>query len=221
MNLMYEILCNISNALSLAGSTFKDMLYFRSFLVAALIIECLYDTVYADKIQLSDFLWSAAIATMNLIQVVIIILERSRLSLNEMELKIYNQVFPQMNKVNFKKLIKDADWTIFPENSVLIEEDSLLDKLMLIYEGSVVITVKGRAVAHLRDGNFVGEMSFITGNHTTAEVKTNESSRIITWERTKLNALLEKYPDTSSDLQKILNRDLIQKVITRNNEQTS
>jgi len=220
MNLIYEILCNISNALAFAGSTFKDMLYFRSFLVAALIIECLYDTVYSEKLQLSDFLWSAAIAIMNLIQVIIIILERSRLNLNEMELKIYNQVFPQMNKVNFKKLIKDADWTVFPDETVLIEEDTLLDKLMLVYDGSVVITVKGKAVAHLRDGNFIGEMSFITGNHTTAEVKTNEPTRIITWERAKLNTLLEKNPDTNSDLQKILNKDLIKKVITRNNEET-
>ena len=48
----------------------------------------------------------------------------------------------------------------------------IVPDLYLIYNGTVDVLVDGEEVAHLRDGEFVGEMSFLTEKVTaTCKVK--------------------------------------------------
>ena len=50
----------------------------------------------------------------------------------------------------------------FKKGEVLIRESHMVTDLILIYNGTVDVKVKNKKVAELKDGQFVGEMSFLT-----------------------------------------------------------
>jgi len=65
-----------------------------------------------------------------------------------------------------------------------------LNAVMLIYNGLVGVETNGVEVARLKDGNFIGEVSFIAGGAATATVKALMPTRYIAWPKEEISQLL-------------------------------
>jgi hypothetical protein len=215
---IFDLVEHFANALEAIGSAFKDMLMFRTFLILGLSMELIYDFNISAKPLWTTIIWTSIIIFINLFQVMYILYERGRLSFTAAELKIFHQVFNKMSKVEFKKLIRSCEWSHVGANSVLVEEETVIDRLILIYEGMAEVKVKDKIVAILRDGQFIGEMSFLTGNLTTATVISMTELKFISWKVDRLSDLIKKPPAIGNSLTNIFNADLIQKITIRNTE---
>ena len=67
-------------------------------------------------------------------------------------------------------------------------------------------------VAELTDGQFIGEMSFLTGESASATVKAVERTRYVAWLKKDLKLFLERNPNLSPSLQTIIGTDLVTKL---------
>ncbi|MFN0122023.1 MAG: cyclic nucleotide-binding domain-containing protein, partial [Blastocatellia bacterium] len=94
-----------------------------------------------------------------------------------------------------------------------------LNELILISDGRVVIEIGGETVAHLRSGQFVGEMSMVTGGMATATVRTEEAMRYLAWSKAALEQMLRRYPSMRFAMQVVLSADLTRKLLRENKQE--
>jgi CRP-like cAMP-binding protein len=67
----------------------------------------------------------------------------------------------------------------------------------------------------LIDGNFIGEVSFISGGAATATVRATEPTRYIAWKKKEIDALLKRNPSMRMAMQAMLSSDLSKKLSRR------
>jgi len=160
---------------------------------------------------LCDIVW----ILVNTIQLGILVSERINLKLTDEEDKVFKNTFPNLTRIEFKKLIRIAKWADTKSNTTLVEEGVILSKLMVIFSGIAEVKKQGYTEAYLRDGNFVGEMSFITGNVTSAQVDSFTDLRYVYWEKATLNMLVAKNHEIEEGLRASFNLDLVKKLVKK------
>lgn len=216
MGIVYIILLYLGQAIQIAGSAFKDILYFRLALVIGISFELGYQFTIGERPLWELIILSSAFVLINLVQIVILLKDRMALKLTANENRIYTLVFSNMSRHNYKKLISAAEWHHNKINYTLVKQGENLNKLFLLSQGLAEVRVNSQIIAMIRDGQFIGEMSFLTGQPTTADVVAVSDVEYVTWDKNKLNDIMRKNPEISADLQKIFNSDLINKLIKQN-----
>ena len=76
----------------------------------------------------------------------------------------------------------DVDWILetsereeIPSGQILIERGNLVERLYLLLEGQLRVTLEGKPIALLNSGEIFGEMSFINSRLASATVETVET----------------------------------------------
>ncbi len=84
--------------------------------------------------------------------------------------------------------------------------------MMLIYNGIAGVEAGGRKITELKDGDFIGEISFIKGGVATATVRATEPTKYLIWSKANLKQLLKSNPSMSFALQKVISTDVVEKL---------
>jgi CRP-like cAMP-binding protein len=79
--------------------------------------------------------------------------------------------------------------------------------------GEVEIRYNNQIVGRLYRGQFIAEMSFITGKAATATVKAKDRVQYIAWLQSEIKALETSDPQIFIQIQGTLGRDLIEKLV--------
>ena len=85
----------------------------------------------------------------------------------------------------------------------------LVKDLILIYNGTVNVEVDGEKVAELKDGQFVGEMSFLTEKPATATCNAEHDAECLVWKQQEFKDLLKRNPSLYYSIQSLLSNQLI------------
>ena len=118
--------------------------------------------------------------------------------------ELYETMFKDMTPVEFLKITKIADWVHFKEGEVITQERHKVETLNLIYNGTVDVKVSGKKVAELKDGQFVGEMSFLTEKQATATCVVKHDSELLVWPQKEFKELLKRNPSLYFTIQGLL-----------------
>ena len=79
--------------------------------------------------------------------------------------------------------------------------------LYLIYNGTVDVLVDNEQIAELKDGEFVGEMSFLTEKvATTCKVKYD--AQCLVWKQKEFKELLKRNPSLYFTIQSVLSASI-------------
>lgn len=192
------------------------MIWLRSTLIIASILEIYYYWNVTDKPLWTDIIWSVVFIATNLWWVSVLYYEKLTLNLGEHEKKMLEFTFSKMDPLHFKKLVRLSTVRVIPENTSLIKENTHINELMLITKGLVKITRNDKILAYVKDGRFVGEMSFMSGETTTADVDTLEETEMIVWDKTVLLEFLKKNETIKKELNDVFSEDLIKKLVADN-----
>jgi hypothetical protein len=203
---------NFYNLIYILGFLIKNMLWLRVLMIIGAMIEIYYYALIGDKELIVNLIWCIVWILVNLIQLLFLIKERIGIKFTEREKIIYKLAFLSISEINFKKLLKIAKWNKASENIVLIEKAQELDELIFITEGVAKVESDNCVTAYIADGNFAGEMSFITQNPTSAKVTTVTKVEYLSWERKSLVALIKKSKELEEGMKTIFNYDLVKKL---------
>jgi hypothetical protein len=162
--------------------------------------------------------WNVAFIAVNLYQIGLIFKERREVSFNEEEKELYETMFKQFSPVEFMKLMRIATWQNADVGKVLIVEQEPLADVMLIYNGCVAVESGGKTIARLKDGAFIGEMSFLSGKLPSATVTVSVPTRYVAWSKKSLTQLLGRNPGLRTSMQTIFTTDLTKKLMVHDNE---
>lgn len=125
---------------------------------------------------------------------------------------IYQKLFSTMTAKQFVNFWQMG--TIFEaDNSIIIVEGEKPHHLLLILYGEVDILYNNQVIGQLSRGQFIAEMSFLTGKAATATVKAKDRVQYIAWDQSEIKALETSDPQIFIKIQGTLGRDLIEKLV--------
>ena len=155
--------------------------------------------------------WNMLFLVINSIQIVRLIIERMPIELPEELKDIYASVFNELKEREFLYFWNTGK-TISIVDGFICKENQHQDELMLILDGHVSVRKNGHEIAELKRGNFVAEMSFLTGEPASADVVNEEKIKCIVWSKDNLKRLEKLNQALLIKLQVTLGKDLTHKL---------
>lgn len=209
---LYDAVINLSYLLFLVGFALKNILWLRVVIIIAASVDIAGRAWLAPEPLYTDIMWCAFDIIVNGYQLAMILIERSALKFNAEEKHLHEMVFSSVPELQYRRLLNIGKWQTLPEETTIVEQNSSIDSLIVIYEGLAKVEVDGEIVSYSRNGSFVGEMSFLTGNNTTASVTTLVPTHIFSWGKSTLKGLIDKDHDLQMAMNSVFSSDLLVKL---------
>jgi hypothetical protein len=206
-------LAHLASILTMAAYLLKDILWLRLLTILSCFAGIAFN--YFEPATRTMIYWNVLFALINFVQVGIIIKQRSSVHFTEEEKELHDTLFKNFAPFEFMKLMRIGNWLEARQGEILATEQKPIDNVMLIYNGLVGVESKGKEVAKLKDGNFIGEVSFITGGAATATVRALQPTRYVAWPKEAIRQLLNRNPSMRFAMQAMLSTDLSKKLMHR------
>ena len=182
----------------------KDILYLRLVSVLASLFSVFYNYTIPIEPMWLAINWNIVFIVVNIYHIAVLIYEKRPVQMSPKYKELYETMFKDMTPVEFLKITKIADWIHFKEGEVITQQKHSVDTLNLIYNGTVNVTVDGSKVAQLKDGQFVGEMSFLTEKPATATCVVKHDTELLVWPQKEFKDLLKRNPSLYFTIQSLL-----------------
>jgi hypothetical protein len=207
------LLVNGAYALFLFSYLVRDILKLRLLsLVAGFLLVAFF--LATTPPNLAAVAWNVVFSIINVVQIYILLLERRPVRLSAEEQELHQMVFRSLSPREFKKLCELSTFKEAKPDERIVEPGRALDSLMVIVSGEVHVRAKDGHVASLREGQFVGEMSYLTGKAPAVEVVAARATRYAAIGSDRLKRLLDGSGDLRAAVQSILGVDLVHKLRT-------
>jgi len=204
----YHIIGNLAFILIACSFMVKDILWLRTLSITASLFSIFYNYHISGQPLWVPISWNLFFMSLNIYHVVIIIRGQKAIHLTDKERDLYHLAFSSLTLLEFAKLLSIAKWSKLDESQIYIIEGQEMKELSLIYNGAVEIIVGHRPVNELRDGQFIGEMSFLSNDKASATVKAIHPTEVIVWEQSKLKELMSKNPSIIYSLQSLMGEQM-------------
>lgn len=206
---------HLASVLTMLAYLLKDILWLRLLTILSCFAGIAFNFIVPATPLWTVIYWNILFALINIVQVAIIIKDRSGVHFTDEEKELHETLFKNFAPFEFMKLMRVGQWLNAKQGETLATEKQPINAIMLIYNGLVAVETNGQEVAKLKDGNFIGEVSFITGGEATATVRALIPTRYIAWPKDEITKLLNRNPTMRFAMQSMLSTDLSKKLMHR------
>ena len=210
---IFVILFNTANIFFLLAFMAKRIIWLRILTITGMMVSIPYYLYFQEAPLWNNIFWICTYVFINLVMLFIIYLESRPIELSDLEQNIYNKTFKSLEPRVFKKLIDHGSILEYQPDVNLVTRDSDLDSLMYVVEGEAEVVLRHGEEIIIPTGGFIGEQSYITGEKTSADVKTGkETAKILLWNSEALRKHLAGKESLKDSLDLIFTADLIHKL---------
>jgi len=192
----------------------KDILYLRILSILASLFSVLYNFYIPVEPMWLAINWNIIFVLVNIYHIAVIIYEKRPVKMSSKEKELYETMFRGLSPVEFLKITKIAQWKKFKSPLPIIQQGKPVNDLILIYNGVVDILVNDNKVAELKDGQFVGEMSFLTEKPATATCKVTHTTECLVWPQKDFKDLLKRNPSLYFTIQSLLSEQVSNNLVS-------
>ena len=192
----------------------KDILYLRLLSIIASLFSVFYNFYIPAEPMWLPIGWNFVFVALNLYHIAVIIYEKRPVHMSPKHKELYETMFKDMTPVEFLKITKIADWIHFKSGEVITQQGRPVSDLNLIYNGTVDVAVDKEKVAELKDGQFIGEMSFLTEKPATATCVVKHDSEILVWKQEQFKELLKRNPSLYFTIQSLLSAQVSSNLVS-------
>lgn len=201
-------LVHIGYSLMLLALLARDVLWLRLLLVAAQANLSAYS--YFRGID-SIAAWNALFVLINAAWVICILRERRAVMLPPDLARIREAHFAVLDPAEFLRLWRQGERQT-QAGALLTRQGEKAPALYYLLRGTVAVLQDGREVARLGQGDFVAEMSLLTGAVASADTRALGEVELVRWPAQRLQALRDGSPALWSRVQSVLGHDLVVKI---------
>ena len=189
-------------------------MYLRILSIVASLFGMFFNyTVPAEPLWL-PIGWNAIFVMVNIYHISVLLYEKRPVQMDDKNTELYNTLFKDLTPVEYLKISKAACWRSYETGDVLIRQQHLVPDLILIYNGTIDVEVDGNKVAELRDGQFVGEMSFLTEKSATATCVVKHPTKCLVWKQQEFKDLLKRNPSLYFTIQSLLSAQVSSNLVS-------
>ena len=201
---------HVANVLWLCAYLVRDILWLRVLTIIGFAAATPY---YLDPTpQWQPIIWMGVSFTINVVQIGLLVKERWPRDLQGEERELYDTVFKDLTPGEFVKLLGVGGWRKTDAGETLVEDGSVVENMMVLTDGEAEVRKGEKVLARLQAGQFVGEMSFLTGDKAGADVVTPAGAKLMSWPQAALEKFLDKHGGLSFKVRGVLGRDVVTKL---------
>jgi hypothetical protein len=192
----------------------KDILYLRVLSILASLFSVLYNFYIPTEPMWLAINWNIIFVLVNIYHIAVIIYEKRPVKMSTKEKELHETMFRGLTPVEFLKITKIAQWKKYKTPLPIITQGKPVNDLILIYNGTVDVLVNDKKVAELKDGQFVGEMSFLTEKPATATCKVEHNAECLVWPQKDFKDLLKRNPSLYFTIQSLLSEQVSNNLVS-------
>lgn len=193
----------------LTGFAVRDELLLRILVVCGFICDAAYYFFRADPI-LPSVLSNIALLAINVVFIVAIASERTTWRMSAQDRETFRH-FPTLTPGQFRRLKKMIVAEAAGAGTVLMREGQVVDSLMLVYADTIVISKAGQSFP-IAGPAFVGEVAFLTGNPSSADVTLPDGGTILRLDSAALRKRMARVPAFNNAMVALFGAELARKV---------
>ncbi len=222
-----ELLHGLSNPVILFGHftyfllivsmLMRRMVTLRLLAVASGLAKIVYRAVFI--IDPVSVLWETIFVIVNVVQLGLIWYYEHHHRFDDEHQHFADNMPDTVDRSAIKRLLDLADLERYQPGTVLTSEGQKVTQLIYIADGIVKIEHGDRLVAICGPGDYVGELSFLSGNPANATATVVKPTRGLAFDQAKLTAAIESDAQLRRTLDSALNKNLAGK-LTRANDPT-
>ena len=192
----------------------KDIFWLRIVSIAASLFSVFYNYFIPMEPMWLAINWNFVFVVVNVYHIAVILYEKRAVKMDDRNEELYQTLFKEMTPVEYLKISRAAEWVSLKSGQRIITQGMPVPDLYLIYNGTVDVIVDGDGVAHLKDGEFVGEMSFLTEKVATATCKVKYDTICLVWKQREFKELLKRNPSLYFTIQSVLSAQVSDKLVS-------
>ncbi len=204
---------HLAYVLLISSMMMRNINWLRALAIMAGTISAFYYWTLDDKVSM---FWEALFTLVNIGQLLILQVENRRGSFSEDEKYFIQTCLPNVERAHARRLMKIGAWTQVEEDTVLIVEDTNPEQLKFVVSGSALVTHAQRPIGKIHKGDFLGEMSYLTGKTASATATTLETVRYFAFDKERLRDHLARNMEVRHALETSFNRNLADKLVKSN-----
>lgn len=193
----------------------RRMVLLRLLAVASGVTKIIYRAVFIfDPVSV---LWETVFVIVNVIQLLIIWYYEYHHRFDEEHQHFAENMPDSVDRSAIKRLLDLSDLKRLAPGDTLTAEGQVVTELVYIADGIVKIERGDRVVAICGPGDYIGELSFLSGKPASATTIVVKPTRALVFDQAKLNAAIANDAQLRRTLESALNRNLAGK-LTRSND---
>ena len=191
----------------------KDIFWLRIVSILASLFSVFYNYLIPLEPMWLAINWNFIFIAVNLYHIAVILYEKREVKMDDKNQELYDTLFSEMTPVEYLKISRAAKWELVKSGQRIITQGMPVPDLYLIYNGTVDVIVDNEQIAELKDGEFVGEMSFLTEKVATATCKVKYDAQCLVWKQKEFKELLKRNPSLYFTIQSVLSSQVSDKLV--------
>lgn len=208
-----NIIGHLAYTLLITSMMMRNINWLRAFAIMAGSISAIYYWTLDDKVSM---FWETLFTLVNVAQFMILQIENRRGTFSEDEDYFIKTCLPNIERSYVRRLVKLGAWTEVQEDTILVFENKVPDKLKFIVSGQADVFRDDKLIGRVGRGDFVGEISYLTGQTATATAVVKEPVRYLAFGQKRLREHLTRNTEVRHALETSFNRNLAHKLIKSN-----
>ena len=200
---------HISYMLLIVSMLMRTMHWLRAFAISAGVFSAIYYISIGDPIS---FFWETIFTLVNATQLLILMIENRRGRFSADEQRFIDHVLKGVERAQIRRLMKLGAWTEVADGRTLFVEEEKPADLVYVVQGQAEVIRHGENVGSIGPGDFIGEMSYLSGEPATATVTTTSRVRYLAFEQEALRAYLGRNAEIRHAMEAGFNRNLVGKL---------
>ncbi|MEJ6391788.1 hypothetical protein V8J82_00890 [Gymnodinialimonas sp. 2305UL16-5] len=196
-------------ALKLMGFAVRDELMLRLLVGSGLLADAIYYGFRPEPI-VPSILSNVALLSINLVLVVAILFERTTWRMTPDDRAVFAH-FPTLTPGQFRRLRRLMTTEDCAPGTVLTREGAPVTTLMLTFADKIDISKSGLRFP-ISGPVFVGEVAFLTGAPSSADVTLPDGGRVLRFDAAALRARMARAPALNNAMVALFGRELARKV---------
>lgn len=202
------MLLNVAYLALVSSTMTRTIIWLRVALTGAAVLFVVYGLLTDN---FSMVFWNSITGTLHSVQLVRHIRARMDVTIDDEDEAIHQTHFAELDDFDFYCLWSLGETVLFDDGEITVQ-GTRQDDLLILLEGVVEVRRDGEVITHLGPGDFLGEMSFVTGDLATAGSRAIGRVRARSWEHARVEALDELNPTAGRVFHRRIQQDLAQKL---------
>ncbi|HWY24271.1 MAG TPA: cyclic nucleotide-binding domain-containing protein [Nevskia sp.] len=207
--MLVHSLVHLGYSLMLCALLARDVLWLRVLLVLAQASLSLYSWFEGFTAIAA---WNALFVCINILWVVKILRERRAVRLPPELAAIHARHFAVLDPAEFLRLWSWGQRQRLPDGAALTHRGLAPRQLYFLLGGTVRVLQAGVELTRLSAGDFVAEMSLLTGEGASADAVAAGGVELIGWPVERLREVQDRNAVLWTKIQGVLGRDLVAKI---------
>ncbi len=201
----------IANTLYVISYMLTSMIWLRILAIIAAASTFPYFYFQAEPLW-SALFWQSCFLLVNLVNLLVLLFSMRATHFDDDEQKAFEIKFSELKPHEARPIFRYADRISIPAGTALLQEGVRNEVLFLILDGKCSVLKNGVEIAALLPGQFVGELSFLSGQVVSADVVAREQTKLMCWDKKKLAPLFRKHALYESYFSSLCGMDVADKL---------